>query len=122
MYKEFFLPELLAEMEWLDRSIYHLDGPGALRHLDTLLDIDNLDAVQFVYGDGAKPASRWMDVYQHIQAAGKGIHVNVEPWEIELFMESLNPEGVMLQTSAGSVEEADQIIHRISRWTKRGKC
>ncbi|GEM_PF-4442178 len=26
-------------------TIYHLDGPGALRHLDTLLEIDKLDAM-----------------------------------------------------------------------------
>ena len=121
MYKEFFLPELLAEMEWLDHSIYHLDGPGALRHLDTLLDIDDLDAVQFVYGDGAKPASRWMDVYKRIQVAGKGMHMGVEPWEIDLFMENLAPEGVMMQTSASTSEEADQIIQRISHWTGKGK-
>ena len=121
MYKAFFLPELLAEMEWLDHSIYHLDGPGALRHLDTLLDIDDLDAVQFVYGDGAKPASRWMDVYKRIEAAGKGMHMAVEPWEIDLFMENLDPEGVMMQTSASTSEEADQIIHRISHWTGKGK-
>ena len=28
--EEFFLPELEAEIKWLDRSIFHLDGPGSL--------------------------------------------------------------------------------------------
>ncbi len=121
MYKEFFLPELLAEMEWLDRSIYHLDGPGALRHLDTLLEIDNLDAIQYVYGDGAKPASRWMDVYKRIQACGKGMYIAAEPWELCLFMDNLNPEGVMFHIAAGSVDEADAILKMISRWTRRGR-
>jgi hypothetical protein len=121
MFREFFLPELTAEIEWLDHSIYHLDGPGALRHLDTLLDIDKLDAIQYVYGDGAKPASRWMHVYQRIQEAGKNIQVSVEPWEIDLFMESLHPEGVMLQTSARSMEEADFILRKIAKWTRRGR-
>ena len=117
MYREFFLPELLAEIAWLDRSIYHLDGPGALRHLDTLLDIPKLDAIQFVYGDGAKPASRWMHVFKKIQDAGKNIHVTIEPWEVDVFMENLRPEGVMLQTVAASVAEADAILARIAAWT-----
>ncbi len=121
MYKEFFLPELLAEIEWLDRSIYHLDGPGALRHLDTLLEIDKLDAIQYVFGDGAKPASRWMDVYQRIQASGKGMYIAAEPWEIPLFMDRLDPEGTMFHIAANSVEEADSIIQMISRWTHKGK-
>ncbi len=121
MFEEFFLPELLAEIAWLDRSIYHLDGPGALRHLDMLLDIPKLDAIQFVYGDGAKPASRWMHVFQKIQNAGKNAHIVVEAHEIDHFMANLNPEGIMLQTSAASVEEADAIIARIARWTRKGK-
>jgi hypothetical protein len=121
MFKEFFLPELIAEIEWLDRSIYHLDGPGALRHLDTLLDIDKLDAIQYVFGDGAKPASRWLDVYQRIQRAGKNMYIAVEPWEIDIFMENLAPEGVMMHAGAGSVEEADAILKKLSRWTRPGK-
>jgi hypothetical protein len=116
MYREFFLPELLAEIAWLDRSIYHLDGPGALRHLDTLLDIPKLDAIQFVYGDGARPASRWMHIFQRIQNAGKNLHATIEPHEVEFFMEHLSPEGVMLQTEARSVEEADAILAKIARW------
>ncbi len=116
MYREFFLPELLAEIAWLDRTIYHLDGPGALRHLDTLLDIGQLDAIQFVYGDGAKPASRWMHVFQRIQAGGKNLHITCEPWEVETFMDNLRPEGVMLQMEAASVEEADAVLAKIARW------
>ena len=120
MFKAFFLPELIAEIEWLDRSIYHLDGPGALRHLDTLLEIGKLDAIQYVYGDGAKPASRWLDVYKRIQEAGKNIHVAVEPWEVDAFIEHLRPEGVMLHTAAGSVEEADALVAKVSKWTHKG--
>jgi hypothetical protein len=121
MFKEFFLQELVEELKWLDRSIYHLDGPGALRHLDTLLELDDLDAIQYVYGDGAKPASRWMDVFKRIQAGGKGMYIAVEPWEIDLFMENLAPEGVMMHTTVGSMGEADAILGRISRWTAKGK-
>ncbi len=36
MFNELILEELLAELDFLDASIFHLDGPDALRHLDTL--------------------------------------------------------------------------------------
>lgn len=52
MYREFFLPGIMEECCFLDRSIYHLDGPGALRHLDAILDIPELNAVQWVPGAG----------------------------------------------------------------------
>ena len=35
-YEEFFLEELVQEINHLDYSIYHLDGPDALQHLDLI--------------------------------------------------------------------------------------
>jgi hypothetical protein len=115
-FREFFLPEILEEIAWLDRSIYHLDGPNALRHLGMLLEIEKLDAIQWVWGAGHGHASDWMPVFQQIQAAGKCVHISIEPWELDLFMEALRPEGVMLCTTAASAEEADALIARVSRW------
>jgi hypothetical protein len=120
MFVEFFVPELLDEIEWLDRSVYHLDGPGALRHLDTLLAIPKLGAIQWVFGAGNEPASKWMHVLQRIQAAGKNIHISIESDELDTFMENLAPEGVMLRMGASSVEEADALIARVARWTRKG--
>jgi hypothetical protein len=121
MFREFFLPEILEEIDWLDRSIYHLDGPNALPHLDTILEIERLDAIQWVWGEGHGPASEWMPVFQRIQAAGKNIHVGVAPAEIDRFMEALRPEGVMLSTWARSVEDAEALIAKVARWTARGR-
>jgi hypothetical protein len=117
MFREFFLPEILEEIEWLGRSIYHLDGSQALHHLDTILEIGKLGAVQYVWGEGQGPASKWMDVFRRVQEAGKNLHISIEPWEIDSFVEALRPEGVMLQMRAGSIEEADALIARVSRWT-----
>ncbi len=120
MFREFFVPELVMETEWLDRSVYHLDGPDALRHLDALLEMDALDGVQYVYGAGNEPASRWLHVYRRIQEAGKRIHVSVTAADLDPFMQALDPEGVMMCLWVGSVEEGEAVIRRISRWTRRG--
>ena len=52
MYDEIFLPGIEAECKFLDRSIYHLDGPGALRHLDSILAIPELNALQMGFWFG----------------------------------------------------------------------
>jgi hypothetical protein len=122
MFREFFLPEIVEEIEWLDRSIYHLDGPGALRLLDLFLEIEKLGAIQWVWGAGQEPASRWMDVFKRIQAAGKGMHIGIMPQELDIFMEELEPEGVMLSTWAGSVEEAEAMIAKAARWTRKQRA
>jgi hypothetical protein len=75
MFEEFFLPGLIEECEKLDRCIYHLDGPDALKHLDVLLGIKKLSAVQWVCGAGNEGFTRWTDVYKKIQKAGKGLQL-----------------------------------------------
>lgn len=119
-FREFFLPQIIEQTEWLDRSIYHLDGPDALRHLDSLLEIETLDAIQYVWGAGKGRATDWIPTFKRIQAAGKNQWIPIERGELETMMTALKPEGVMLSTWASCVEEAETLIQRISSWRKRG--
>jgi hypothetical protein len=68
-----FLPGIVRECRFYERSIYHLDGPGALRHLESILSIPELNALQWVPGAGRENFSQWVQVYRQVQAAGKGI-------------------------------------------------
>lgn len=52
MFNEFELPHLAREIDSTDASLYHLDGPGAVQHLDSLCSIDKLDMVQWMPGEG----------------------------------------------------------------------
>ncbi len=116
-FDEIFLPGIIRECQFLDRSIYHVDGPGALRHLDSLLSIPELDAVQWVFGAGNEGFHRWVGVYQKVQAAGKGIQVNCALGEIDQIMESLSPKGMYLVVSGVPNREAGEaLIHRLERW------
>lgn len=72
MFKEFVLNYLKEDTRRLEHCIYHLDGPGALQHLDDLLSIKDLTAIQWVYGDGQPGPTHWIDVYKKIAEAGKG--------------------------------------------------
>ena len=116
MYEEFIIPELTEELKFLDASIYHLDGPDALKHLDRLLELENLKGIQWVYGAGQPSASHWLPTLQKIQNAGKMIQVIVEPWELETMLENLRPEGVMYLINASSEAEAKEIYKRVLRY------
>lgn len=95
--RDLVLPYILDEIAPLERSIFHLDGPQALRHLDLLLEIDELDAVQWVYGAGAGRASDWIETYRKIQAGGKAMQVLAEDGDDALaVLDALEPEGVWL--------------------------
>lgn len=71
MFDEFYLPILRKECQYIPRTIYHLDGPGAVRHLDSILSVPELDGVQWINGAGAPGLDQWPDIYRKIIAAGK---------------------------------------------------
>jgi 5-methyltetrahydrofolate--homocysteine methyltransferase len=71
MFERFVRPELVASAARLDNAFYHLDGPGQLPHLDSLLAADEIKGIQWIPGDGQPPMCEWPDVYKRIQAAGK---------------------------------------------------
>jgi 5-methyltetrahydrofolate--homocysteine methyltransferase len=75
MFDEFVKPELAATCKRLPRSFYHLDGVGQLGHLDSLLEVEQLNGVQWIPGDGKPNCVHWPEVYQKIHAAGKLIQV-----------------------------------------------
>lgn len=71
MFRTFVFPTLKRDCDTYPHTIYHLDGVGELTHLDDLLKLDKLDAIQWVSGDGKPGARHWIDVYARIAAAGK---------------------------------------------------
>ena len=117
MFEDVFLPGLIRDCQFLDRSIYHLDGPGALRHLDSILAIPELDGLQYVPGAGNEGYHKWVGVYRKAQAAGKAIEVFCTVQEIDAVMETLDPHGVYLSVSGvPSREVGEAMLKRLESW------
>ena len=118
MARERVMPAVRREMQPMARSIFHLDGPQALRHLDLLLAVDELDAVQWVCGAGRGPASRWIDVYRRCLAAGKSVQVIAgSPADALAVLEAVGPKGVWLCVGEAfeSVGEAEAYLAEVAR-------
>lgn len=98
--RELIWPDILVEMEPLERSIFHLDGPQALPHLDLVLGCDRLNAVQWVYGDGHGRAGDWIDVYRRCRDAGKSVQVLAADAEDALaVLQAIGPAGTWLNVA-----------------------
>ena len=119
MFYDVFLPGIVEECKFYERSIYHLDGPGALRYLDALLQVEELNAVQWVPGAGNEGFAKWLDVYKRIQRAGKGLQIlGFTIDDLPLLFEELRPEGIYISAIEGvnDRETADHVIDRITKW------
>jgi hypothetical protein len=112
------MPSLAAQIAGLARSLFHLDGPLVLHHLDAVLALPHLDAVQWVYGPGNGPATRWIDVYKKIQAAGKAVQLvsdNLD--DARAAAEALHPEGIWFCPDGRySRSQAEDFIAWSARW------
>jgi hypothetical protein len=116
MYRELFLDDLQAYCDWLDFPVYHLDGPDAIKHLDMLLEIPSLKAIQWTAGAGQQPMPYWIPMLQRIQAAGKGVVIYIEPEELAPIMAGLRPEGVIVTLNAPDMATADALVASVSVW------
>jgi hypothetical protein len=119
MFEEFFLPGIEEQTQWVERTLYHLDGPGAVRHLDALLSLPRLAGIQWIPGAGAPPPSRWIPLLRRIQARGKLVWVICEPWEVEVLMGELEPEGLLMRTRCSSEAQAQELIKKVAHWTRQ---
>jgi len=113
MFREFFLEDIVRLAEYLDNSIYHLDGPIALGNLDDLLSIEALDGIQWVPGAGAKPMSEWVKVCRRVLEAGKCLHITCAPAEVELLLSQLPHGGLCIRTGCSSEEEARTLLRKV---------
>ncbi len=118
MFREFCLPELEEQSKWLDHVIYHLDGPGELRHLDHILAVEGIDVIQWVPLPDKRRKIQWIPLFKQIQKAGKGLHLLVDPDEIEPLLAELSPRGLLLRTQCASEAEAKDLLKQVAKWTK----
>ncbi len=77
-FERYVMPDLARCCAALDYPFYHLDGTGALKHLDQLCDLASLRGIQWQPGDGQPLADKWPDVLRRIRAAGKLCQVYVD--------------------------------------------
>ncbi|SPE31021.1 conserved hypothetical protein [Acidobacteriia bacterium SbA2] len=75
---EFYFPSLVNEVSHTNHYIFHVDGVGVLRHLDHILSLPRVQAIQWVQGvDDDLPIMQWLEVIKRVQAAGKGVLVDL---------------------------------------------
>ena len=112
--KKYILPALEAEASFLDHCIFHLDGRGSLVHLDNLLSIKEIEAIQWVPGAGQPPMHTWTEVLQRCQAAGKKLIVycgGKDPLGvIQSVLRKLTPAGIVFSVSCRTRAEVDEIL------------
>lgn len=119
MFKRFVVPALTEQCEWLDYSMYHLDGHQCIVHLDHLLEINALDAIEWTPDPtvprGGDPC--WYDMYKRILDAGKSLQViMLQADEIKPLLDVIGADGVYLCPGISCEKDIETIAQIIEEY------
>ncbi|TAL37065.1 MAG: hypothetical protein EPN93_06465 [Spirochaetes bacterium] len=124
LFDRYVMPSIEREARALDRAIYHLDGPDAVKYIDSILDIGKIHGIQWVPGDTGVPESsvahdKWFPLYEKIQRRGKClVLLDVNPREIEKILGRVSAKGVFMTTRCDSQQEADDLLALVGKWSR----
>ncbi|OQY32482.1 MAG: hypothetical protein B6241_10815 [Spirochaetaceae bacterium 4572_59] len=117
LFDEYCLPILQKEVKAMDTNIFHLDGKGVSKHIDSILTVPEIDAIQWVQGVGEdQPIMQWIPFLKKLQKAKMPVIVDVALEELETFMDEMSPEGLLLWTGCDSDEQEEDVLKRLKRW------
>lgn len=110
MFRQFVLPALEEEAAYLDEGIFHLDGPDALKHLDDILAIDGIEAIQWVSGAGNKDMHEWTDVFEKVHRAGKATIIYAPPERVKQLHKQLPANLVVYHTVVRTEAQGQELL------------
>jgi hypothetical protein len=120
MFREVCLPAVLREVKSAVHNIWHLDGRGCARHLDDLLEIKEIQAIQWVQGAGeGEPIMQWIDLIKKIQSKGKSAAVYLRDTELDAFIGAVLPKGIFLCVDTETEESHEDILKTVNKWSMR---
>jgi len=117
MFQSLFLPAIKKQTEFLDYSIYHVDGVDAFKHVDALCELPRLHALQILPGAGKPSPLHYLDVLKKVQSSGKNLHISIPPEEVRLALELLSARGLMICTRCRTESEARELLRNIELWS-----
>lgn len=112
-YRRFVQPFIREQCQKIDYTLYHLDGVGAMHHLPALLEIEELNAIQWTPGVGQPQggSSKWYDLYRQILEGGKSI---MACWvtldELRPLLDNVGGDGIHLEMDFHNEQEVEQAM------------
>ena len=118
-YRRFVQPFIREQCQKIDYTLYHLDGVGAMHHLPALLEIEELNAIQWTPGVGEPQGGspKWYDLYRKILEGGKSI---MACWvtldELKPLLDNIGGNGVHLEMDFHNEHEVEQAMRIVEEY------
>ena len=136
---ETLMTDMLERPEWVEKMardmnrfyfevfdriydiIKHLDGTQARHHLDRLIAIESLDAIEWTPQAGLPRGGspQWFDLYRKILAGGKSVQaVEVKPHEVIPLLDAVGGRGVYIMVEFPDERTAEHLAEKVEPYRK----
>jgi hypothetical protein len=116
-FRRFGLPILQREVKTMTHNVFHVDGRGVAKNIDSILSTPEVHAIQWVQGMGADyPIMQWVPFIKDLQARGVPVVVDLAQEDLEAFMNVMKPRGLFLWVATENEDEEITILKRIQKW------
>ena len=117
-FERFCLPYIEREILHAKYNVFHLDGRGVARHLDAILTLPRIQAIQLVQGVAEdEPIMQWVPLIRRIQDAGRSVVVGIQLHELTEFLDAVSPKGIFLTLAADRDMQPD-IVKAVEKWSE----
>ncbi len=116
-FDEFALPTLQSEVKTMTHNIFHVDGKGVANHIDSILSVKEVRAIQWVQGMADDyPVMQHIPFIKYLQSGDVAVIVDLDKQDLEAFMKEISPKGIFLWVATDNKEEEEAIIKRLLTW------
>lgn len=116
-FNEFGLPILQQETKTMTHNIFHVDGQGVAKHLEAILSVPEIHAIQWVQGVGDEyPIMQWVSLIKELQARELPVIVDLSAEDLNDFMDVMDPIGLYLWVATENEQQETDILKRIGKW------
>jgi hypothetical protein len=116
-FNRYVMPYLERATQWLDYSLYHLDGMAQLRHLDSLASLPGLNGIQVNPEPGRESPLHWLDELRGIRKRGLSVYaVCTSAEEAVALAGELGPDGLYIRVEGiENEDQAQRLIETVGR-------
>ena len=119
-FEKWLVPEFTEMINLCEFSIYHLDGPDAVRHLPRIGEFEKLKGVQYTVGPQVQDdVPHWLGVAKQIQSYRKVLWLSIKPELLETVLATLDPRGLFIFTTAADAEQAERLVQQAAALTRQ---
>lgn len=120
LFEKFVIPELEQIKDYLDYIAWHLDGPDEIKHVDLLLSLPYVKAIQIVPGAGNPGCASelWLPIIKKITEKGRNVFVSAKnEEELKTLISEIPKEkmAISLNMLFESKSQAEELIEWIKK-------